>query len=160
MQKGLVIKSTGSWYHVLGDNSVVVECKIRGKFRTKGIRTTNPIAVGDKVDFRLDEKTNQGVIVAIAPRKNYIIRKSINLSRQAHILAANVDQALLIVTLAKPKTYPEFIDRFLVSAEAYSIPAKIIFNKIDLYDNDTLKAMQDLISIYSKIGYDCFSISA
>lgn len=160
MNKGLVIKSTGSWYNVRNDDGEIIACKIRGKFRIKGIKTTNPLAVGDKVDYSFDEKTGQGVIMAIEPRKNYIIRKSINLSRQAHILASNIDQALLLVTLASPKTYPEFIDRFLVSAEAYSIPAKIIFNKIDLYDKATLEEMHDLINTYTKIGYECFSISA
>lgn len=160
VNKGLVIKSTGSWYHVKPDNGVVVECKIRGKFRTKGIKTTNPIAVGDIVDFKIDEKSDSGVITKIHPRKNYIIRKSINLSRQAHILAANVDQAVLMVTLVKPRTYPEFIDRFLVSSEAYSIPAKIVFNKTDLYDDATTNEMNELIAIYTKIGYECFIISA
>lgn len=160
MNTGLVIKSTGSWYHVQPEQGETVECKIRGKFRTKGIKTTNPLAVGDIVDYTIDEKSNSGVIVKIHPRKNYIIRKSINLSRQAHILAANVDQAILMVTLVKPKTYPEFIDRFLVSSEAYSIPAKIVFNKVDLYDDSTLKEMNELIDIYRKIGYPCYSISA
>ena len=160
MEKGLVIKSTGSWYHVKLDNTDVIECKIRGKFRMKGIKTTNPISVGDIVDIKIDDKTGNGVIVKIYPRKNYIIRKSINLSKRAHILAANVDQAILMVTLAMPKTYPEFIDRFLVSAQAYSIPAKIIFNKIDLYDDNSLNEMDKLISVYESIGYDCFAISA
>ena len=131
MNKGLVIKSTGSSYQVKTDDDETLNCKIRGKFRTKGIKTTNPLAVGDWVDYTFDEKSEFGIITKIHPRKNYIIRKSINLSKQAHILAANVDQAVLMVTLAKPKTYPEFIDRFLVSAEAYQIPAKIIFNKVD-----------------------------
>ena len=134
MKKGLVTKSTGSWYHVRTEAGEVIECKIRGKFRTIGIKTTNPLAVGDQVSYKIEDKSNIGIITQIEPRKNYIIRKSINLSRQAHILAANVDQAILMVTLVKPKTYPEFIDRFLVSAEAYSIPARIIFNKIDLYN--------------------------
>lgn len=160
MNKGLVIKSTGSWYHVKPENGEVVECKIRGKFRTKGIKTTNPLAVGDIVDFKIDEKNGGGVIIKIHPRKNYIIRKSINLSRQAHILAANVDQAILMVTLVKPRTYPEFIDRFLVSSQAYSIPAKIVFNKTDLYDDTTIAEMNELIKIYTSIGYECFTISA
>ncbi|MDA3890498.1 MAG: ribosome small subunit-dependent GTPase A [Salinivirgaceae bacterium] len=160
MRQGLVIKSTGSWYQVKSDDGEIVECKIRGKFRTQGIKTTNPLAVGDIVDFKTDEKTGSHVIFKIHPRKNYIIRKSINLSKQSHILAANIDQAVLIVTLVMPKTYPEFIDRFLVSAEAYSIPAKIIFNKIDLYNNAVLKEMNELISTYESIGYECFAISA
>ena len=160
LKKGLVIKSTGSWYRVNPDEGNTVDCKIRGKFRLKGIKTTNPVAVGDIVDFKIDEKTGFGVITKIHRRKNYIIRKSINLSKRAHIIAANIDQAILMVTLAKPKTYPEFIDRFLASAEAYSIPAKIIFNKIDLYNKETISEMQQLISTYTKIGYGCFSISA
>lgn len=160
MDKGLVIKSTGSWYHVKSNDGNIVECKIRGKFRMKGIKTTNPISVGDIVDYKVDDKSEFGVIVKIHPRKNYIIRKSINLSKRAHILAANVDQAILMVTLAMPKTYPQFIDRFLVSAQAYSIPAKIVFNKIDLYNEETLNEMQQLISTYEAIGYECFSISA
>ena len=160
MEKGLVIKSTGSWYHVKSQSGDVTQCKIRGKFRMKGIKTTNPVSVGDYVDYKIDEKIGFGIISHIYPRKNYIIRKSINLSKRAHILAANVDQAVLLVTLVKPKTYPQFIDRFLVSAQAYSIPAKLIFNKIDLYDSDTLDHMKRLIYIYESIGYECFSISA
>lgn len=126
----------------------------------KGIKTTNPVAVGDYVDIKTDEKTGDGVIVNIAPRNNYIIRKSINLSKQAHILAANIDQAILMVTLKQPKTYPEFIDRFLVSAEAYEIPAKIIFNKTDIYNNKDVEFLNDLINTYTNIGYDCFQASA
>ncbi len=160
MNKGLVIKSTGSWYQVVAPNGEEVACQIRGKLRTKGIKTTNPIAVGDMVEYKHDETTSQGVIQKILPRKNYIIRKSINLSKQAHILAANVDQALLMVTLASPKTFPEFIDRFLVSAEAYGIPTKLVFNKVDLYPEETLNEMQGLIALYEKIGYPCYQISA
>lgn len=160
MNTGLVIKSTGSWYQVKTDSGSVLECKIRGKFRTKGIKTTNPVAVGDSVDYKLDESSGQGVITKIHERKNYIIRKSINLSKQAHILAANIDQAILMVTLAKPKTYPEFIDRFLASAEAYHIPAKIIFNKVDLYDEQLLKDLDHLIQLYESIGYQCYKASA
>lgn len=160
MRKGIVIKSTGSWYTVRTDTKEEFECKIRGKFRTHGIKTTNPLAVGDKVEFFLDEKTNQGVIEKRFERKNYIIRKSINLSKQAHILAANVDQALLIVTLAYPKTYPEFIDRFLVMAEAYRIPTTILFNKIDLYSEDQLQELESLKDLYENIGYKCIEISA
>lgn len=160
MNKGLVIKSTGSWYHVKDSEGNIIPCKIRGKFRSLGIKTTNPLAVGDWVHFKMDEKTGNGIISAIEPRKNYIIRRSINLSKQAHILAANIDQALLIVTLVKPKTYPEFIDRFLVSSEAYTIPAQLIFNKIDLYGKEEMEEMEELISIYESIGYPCFRISA
>ncbi|MBI9069531.1 MAG: ribosome small subunit-dependent GTPase A [Salinivirgaceae bacterium] len=160
MKQGLVLKSTGSSYQVKSDNNEIINCKIRGKFRTKGIKTTNPIAVGDIVDFKFDDNSEFGIISKIHPRKNYIIRKSINLSKQAHILAANIDQAVLMVTLAKPKTYPEFIDRFLVSAEAYQIPAKIIFNKIDLYDEELIKEMGALMNLYEGIGYGCFQTSA
>lgn len=160
MSKAVVIKSTGSWYIVRTDAGDIFECKIRGKFRTKGIKTTNPLAVGDHVDFSLDEKTNQGVITKRYDRKNYIIRKSINLSKQAHVLAANVDQALLMVTLAYPKTYPEFIDRFLVSSEAYRIPTLIVFNKVDLYNDDQKDELDRLIALYEKIGYQCEQISA
>ncbi len=160
VKKGIVTKSTGSWYSIKQDNGEVVQCKIRGKFRTKGIKTTNPLAVGDYVDFKPGSENEFGVVTKIYPRKNYIIRKSINLSKQAHILAANVDQAIVIVTLAFPKTYPEFIDRFLVSAEAYHIPAKIVFNKIDLYDEATIQEMQELKKLYEKIGYECFEVSA
>ena len=160
VEKGIVIKSTGSWYTVRTEDDRIIECKIRGKFRTKGIKTTNPLAVGDQVEFMLDESTNQGVIGKRYDRKNYIIRKSINLSKQAHILAANVDQAILMVTLAYPKTYPEFIDRLLVSAEAYRIPALIVFNKIDLYSDDQLNELAILKSVYEKIGYQCIEVSA
>ncbi len=158
--KGTVIKSTGSWYLVKDEKGIIVECRIRGKFRNKEIRTTNPLAVGDKVEFQVDEKTQYGIINFIEERKNYIIRKSINLSKQAHILAANVDQAVILVTLVKPRTYPEFIDRFLVSAEAYSIPAKIIFNKTDLYSAIENVEMEQLLKVYRSIGYECYTISA
>ncbi len=160
MEKGIVIKTTGSWYHVRTANNEIIDCKIRGKFRTKGIKTTSPLAVGDNVEFTLDKQTNQGVISKRHNRKNYIIRKSINLSKQAHVLAANVDQALLMVTLAYPKTYPEFIDRFLVSAEAYRIPAIIVFNKIDLYTPKVLNELAELKLMYEQIGYKCIEISA
>lgn len=160
LNKAIVIKSTGSWYTVRTPENDIYECKIRGKFRTKGIKTTSPLAVGDQVEFILDEKTNQGVINKRHERKNYIIRKSINLSKQAHVLAANVDQAILLVTLAYPKTYPEFIDRFLVSAEAYHIPTIIVFNKIDLYSEEQLRELERLTVLYEKIGYQCLKISA
>lgn len=160
METGLIIKSTGSWYLVKQDDRTV-ECKIKGKFRIKGIKTTNPLAVGDWVDFQyLSEDKKTGLINKIHPRKNYIIRKSINLSKRAHIIAANIDQAFLIVTLAFPQTSTGFIDRFLVTAEAYRIPANIVFNKIDLYDEKMLEKMNELKSIYEKIGYTCYETSA
>ncbi len=158
--QGVVIKSTGSWYTVLSQSGTI-ECRIKGVFRIKGIKTTNPIAVGDNVDFEM-EADGRGVIHAIDDRKNYIIRKSINLSKQSHILAANVDQAMLVVTLAFPRTSAGFIDRFLLTAEAYHIPTKIIFNKIDLFADDE-KAMLDLnnfIAVYERIGYSCYKVSA
>lgn len=158
--QGVVIKSTGSWYSVLSQGSTV-ECRIKGVFRIKGIKTTNPIAVGDHVDFEM-EADGRGVIHAIADRKNYIIRKSINLSKQSHILAANVDQAMLVVTLAFPRTSAGFIDRFLLTAEAYHIPTKIIFNKVDLFSADEIlmKELNDFIAVYEKIGYPCYKVSA
>lgn len=158
--QGVVIKSTGSWYTVLSEGSII-ECRIKGVFRIKDIKTTNPIAVGDNVDFEM-EADGRGVIHSIADRKNYIIRKSINLSKQAHILAANVDQAMLVVTLAFPRTSAGFIDRFLLTAEAYHIQTKIIFNKVDLFQSDEnlMKELNNFISIYEKIGYDCYKVSA
>jgi ribosome biogenesis GTPase / thiamine phosphate phosphatase len=160
MQKGIVIKSTGSWYQVKGPDGLVLDCKIRGKFRLKGITTTNPLAVGDWVDFDTDPKTGKGVIVKIYERRNYIIRKSINLSKQAHILAANVDEAFLVVTLASPKTFPAFIDRFLVSAQAYRIPVTLVFNKTDLYTPNLMDEMENLMALYHGIGYRCHAVSA
>jgi len=160
VKQGTVIKSTGSCFWVKNASGEVIECKIKGKFRTHGIRSTNPLAVGDVVDFEVEEKTDKGIITAIHDRRNYIVRKSINLSKQTHIIAANVDQAILMATLASPKTYTEFIDRFLVSAEAYQIPAKIIFNKVDIYGQEQLNELNLLKEMYEKIGYECFIISA
>ncbi|MBO7593657.1 MAG: ribosome small subunit-dependent GTPase A [Salinivirgaceae bacterium] len=159
METGIVIKSTGSWYQVRKPDGTVVECRIRGKLRTKGLRTTNPVAVGDNVDFNIDEKTNQGLIESIGERRNYIIRKSINLSKEAHILAANIDQAILVVTLVSPRTFTQFIDRFLATAEAYQIPSILIFNKIDLYGDELKNEMESLIKIYETIGYKCIRAS-
>lgn len=159
--KGVVIKSTGSWYNVLADDGLMVDCRIKGLFRIKGIKTTNPIAVGDRVAFDI-EAEGKGVIHTIDDRKNYIIRKSINLSKQSHIIAANLDQALLIVTLALPRTSAGFIDRFLLTAEAYHIPTVIVFNKVDLFEEDA-EMMQELnafIAVYEKIGYSCYKVSA
>jgi ribosome biogenesis GTPase len=158
--KGLVTKSTGSWYQVLTDDGQKYDCRIKGIFRTKGITTTNPIAVGDRVDFELEPEQGTGVITKLQPRKNYIIRKSINLSKQAQILAANLDQALLVVTLASPRTSLGFIDRFLVTAEAYDIPAALVFNKLDLFSDEGLEILADYKSIYENIGYPCYEVSA
>ncbi len=157
--KGLVIKNTGSWYQVKTDEGNCVECKIKGNFRLKGIRTTNPIAVGDRVDIVMN---NEGTafIHRIEPRSNYIIRRSSNLSKESHILAANIDQALLIVTLKHPETNLVFIDRFLATAEAYRVPAKIVINKIDCYDEDDRSYMEAVCRLYESIGYPCFQISA
>ena len=153
--KGLVIKNTGSWYTVLTDDGPTVDCKIKGNFRIKGIRSTNPVAVGDRVTVN-----DEGWITEIEDRRNYIIRKSINLSKQSHILAANVDQALLIVTVSKPETSTTFIDRFLASAEAYRVPVILIFNKTDLLTDDERRYQQMMIQLYETVGYECRAISA
>lgn len=157
---GVVIKSTGSWYTVLTESGRVLECRIKGLFRMKDIKSTNPIAVGDRVEFEM-EADGRGVIHTIAERKNYIIRKSINLSKQSHILAANIDQAFLIATLALPRTSFGFIDRFLLTAEAYHIPAMLFFNKADLFENDEtlMQELDDFMEVYLKIGYPCYKIS-
>lgn len=159
--KGVVIKSTGSWYNVLSEDGHMIDCRIKGVFRIKGIKTTNPIAVGDSVLFELEEE-GKGVIHTIHDRKNYIIRKSINLSKQSHIIAANMDQALLIATLALPRTSAGFIDRFLLTAEAYHIPVSIVFNKIDLFEKNVelMDELNAFIAVYEKIGYKCYKVSA
>jgi ribosome biogenesis GTPase len=158
--EGLVTKSTGSWYQVKTADDQWFDCRIKGKFRIKGITTTNPIAVGDQVDFELEPEQRTGVITNLHPRKNYLIRKSINLSKQAQILAANLDQAFLVVTLASPRTSLGFIDRFLVSAEAYDIPASLVFNKLDLFSDEGLEILEDFKTIYENIGYPCYEVSA
>lgn len=158
METGIVIKSTGSWYLVRKENGQQAECRIRGKLRLQGLRTTNPVAVGDYVDMEFDN--GEYIITRIHDRRNYIIRKSTNLSKEAHIIAANVDQALLIVTINHPHTPCVFIDRFLATAEAYNIPACIIFNKTDLYDDNERGKMLELMNVYKKIGYPCYSVSA
>lgn len=158
--QGLVTKSTGSWYTVLGDNNVKYECRIKGKFRMKGLVSTNPVAVGDIVDFELEPEQETGVISNVQDRRNYIIRKSINLSKQVQIIAANLDQACLVVTLASPRTSIGFIDRFLVTAEAYSVPAILIFNKLDLFSKEGLEILETYKDLYQGIGYPCFEVSA
>ena len=159
--KGLVIKNTGSWYTVRMDDGQLLDCKIKGNFRLKGIRTTNPVAVGDRVEVRMPQaETEDGLITGIEDRKNYIIRKSINLSKQSHIIAANVDQALLIVTVANPETSTTFIDRFLASAEAYRVPVILVFNKTDLLDDDLRRYQQMMVQLYETIGYKCLQVSA
>ena len=158
--EGLVTKSTGSWYQVQTPGGQRYDCRIKGIFRTKGITTTNPIAVGDQVDFELEPEQGTGVITKLHPRKNYIIRKSINLSKQAQVIAANLDQAFLVVTLASPRTSLGFIDRFLVTAEAYDIPASLVFNKLDLFSDEGLEILADYKKIYEDIGYPCYEVSA
>jgi ribosome biogenesis GTPase len=158
--QGLVIKSTGSWYQVHATDGQDYDCRIKGKFRIQGIQTTNPIAVGDQVEFEMEPNASTGVIHQLQERKNYIIRKSINLSKQAQIIAANLDQAFLIVTLASPRTSLGFIDRFLVTSEAYRIPTMLIFNKLDLFSEEGLEILADYKSIYEKIGYACYEVSA
>ena len=157
--KGLVIKNTGSWYQVRTDDGQLIECKIKGNFRLKGIRSTNPVAVGDRVQIILNQE-GTACINEIEDRKNYIIRRSSNLSKQSHILAANLDQCMLVVTINYPETSTIFIDRFLASAEAYRVPVKLIFNKVDAYDSDELHYLDSLINLYTSIGYPCLKISA
>ncbi len=162
--KGLVIKNTGSWYTVLADDGSTVDCKIKGNFRLRGIRSTNPVAVGDRVEMVLQATANSqqptAFITEIEDRRNYIIRKSINLSKQSHILAANVDQALLVVTIVKPETSTTFIDRFLASAEAYRVPVILVFNKTDLLNKEERHYQEMMINLYETIGYECRAISA
>ena len=163
MIEGLVYKSTGSWYLVKSDEGEFYQCRIKGKFRIKGIKSTNPVAVGDRVEFKLEntsEEENHGVITGIKDRDNYIIRKSVNLSKQTHIIAANVDQAFLLVTLNNPPTFTTFVDRFLVTAEAYDIKAVLLFNKVDSYNEDELAEIKYLAATYREIGYQCIGISA
>ena len=157
--KGLVVKNTGSWYTVCTDDGQLVESKIKGNFRLKGIRSTNPVAVGDRVTIVANQE-GTAFITEIDDRKNYIIRKSQNLSKQSHILAANLDQALLLVTVNRPPTSTTFIDRFLASAEAYRVPVVLIFNKTDLLDDDEASYQEALIHLYTTIGYECRAISA
>ncbi len=159
--RGLVVKNTGSWYTVRTDDDQLLDCKIKGNFRLKGIRSTNPVAVGDHVTvFRPQGESGGAFITEIEDRRNYIIRKSINLSKQSHIIAANVDQAMLIVTVANPETSTTFIDRFLASAEAYRVPVILIFNKTDLLDDDLRRYQQMMVQLYETIGYQCMQVSA
>ncbi len=177
---GIVYRSTGSWYEVKGTDGDFYSCRIKGKFRLSGIKSTNPVAVGDKVDFEIEKKGDEeiGIINVIHDRDNYIVRKSVNLSKQTHIIAANVDQVFLLVTLNNPPTFTSFIDRVLLTAEAYQIPAVLVFNKIDSYNDDQdqvsidpetgeemltmteLDEVRYLMSLYKSIGYECIAISA
>jgi ribosome biogenesis GTPase len=160
--KGTVYKSTGSWYTVKAENGLFYECRIKGKFRIQGIKSTNPIAVGDKVVFKLqtkDEKT-QGIINEIEVRENYIVRRSVNLSKRTHILASNIDQLFLVITFNNPPTFTSFIDRFLVTAEAYHIKTVLLFNKMDTYSEEEILEIKYLAAVYGDIGYECLGISA
>ncbi|MDC0478191.1 ribosome small subunit-dependent GTPase A [Flavobacteriaceae bacterium] len=160
--RGLVYKSTGSWYSVKTPSNDQFDCRIKGKFRLDGIKSTNPIAVGDYVDFELEKNSDviTGVINNICERKNYVLRKSVNLSKQTHILASNIDIVFLIITISSPVTSTNFIDRFLLTSNAYSINTVLLFNKIDLLDEAEKKVLKKLIEIYTNIGYECFEISA
>ena len=157
--QGLVIKNTGSWYTVKTDDGQLIESKIKGNFRLKGIRSTNPVAVGDRVTL-ITNQEGTAFITAIEDRRNYIIRKSQNLSKQSHILAANVDMAMLVVTVAHPQTSTTFIDRFLASAEAYSVPAVLVFNKTDILTSEEAHYQEMMVDLYTTVGYDCYQISA
>lgn len=160
MEKGIVIKSTGSWYTVKTQEGKIYNCKIRGSYRIKGIRATSPVAVGDRVEISGIENDEVAVIQNIKARKNYMIRRASNLSKEYQLIAANIDQAWIIASLVSPKTFPEFIDRFLVTAQAYGIPASVIFNKTDLYNKEILAELESMTSLYEGIGYHCYSVSA
>ena len=160
MQTGLVIRNTGSWYTVrTDDGGQLIDCKIKGNFRLKGIRSTNPVAVGDRVTV-VPNQEGTAFITAIEDRRNYIIRKASNLSKQSHIIAANVDQAMLVVTVNYPQTSTTFIDRFLASAEAYRVPVILVFNKVDILDDDELRYLDMMVNLYETVGYECHRISA
>ena len=156
--KALVIKSTGSWYTVEAKGGLLYECRIKGRFRLDNIKSTNPIVVGDFVEIKKEE--DSWMIIKLFERKNQIVRKSVNLSKQTHIIASNIDQAFLIVTLAFPETTTGFIDRFLVSANAFGVEVILLFNKNDLYESNTLSKQDKIVNIYEKIGYECYLISA
>ena len=155
----MVIKSTGSRYRVLCGSGKIVECTIKGKFRVKELRTTNPVAVGDNVLFELEKGGITGVITGVLERKNHLLRKASNLSKESQVIAANIDQLFLMITIILPETPIEFIDRFLITAEAYRVPACIIINKTDLYGDPEKERMEHIVSMYSKIGYECFLVS-
>jgi len=159
---GTVYKSTGSWYTVKTDDGTIYKCRIKGKFRLKGIKSTNPIAVGDVVDFTAEDKNNEetGVIHNIHDRMNYIIRKSVNLSKRIHIIASNIDQVFLLITLNNPPTFTSFIDRFLATAEAYNVKAVLLFNKVDTYNEEELLDVKYMAALYREIGYECVGVSA
>jgi ribosome biogenesis GTPase len=157
--KGVVIRSTGSWVAVLSDDGVIADCRIKGNFRMKGFRSTNPVAVGDVVEYQRQPNEDTGVIHTIHERHNFIVRKATRLSKQSHIIASNIDQAVVMATISSPRTSTGFIDRFLVTAEAYHIPVSIFINKCDLYKDDDLVKLNDMMSLYTSIGYTCFTTS-
>lgn len=161
MIEGIVYRSTGSWYEVKAQDGQFYDCKIKGKFRIKGIKSTNPIAVGDRVSFQLivSEEKTIGWIENIHPRDNYIVRKSVNLSKQTHIIAANIDQAFLLITLNNPPTFYPFIDRFIITAQAYKIPVVLLFNKMDIYDATQHAQVEEMIRVYQNIGIECHRLS-
>ena len=159
MEKGVVLKSTGSRYRVLYGGGKIIDCSIKGKLRIKEFRTTNPVAVGDNILFEMEKKTYSGIITEVLDRRNYILRKASNLSKHSQILAANIDQVFLMITIVLPETPVEFIDRFLITAEAYRVPAKIIINKTDLYGGEELSKMEYLEKMYNKIGYESIRLS-
>ncbi len=159
LEKGVVLKSTGSRYRILYGDGKIIDCSIKGKLRIKQVRTTNPVAVGDYILFEIEKKTHSGIITEVLDRRNYILRKASNLSKHSQILAANIDQVFLMITIILPETPVEFIDRFLISAEAYRVPAKIIINKTDLYGEDEIAKMEYVESIYNKIGYETIRLS-
>ncbi len=158
MQEGRVIKSTGSWYIVETKDGAEISCRVKGRLRVKGIRSTNPVAVGDFVDF--EEEGENGVITGIHDRKNYIVRKSVNLSKESHIIASNLDLAIIVMTMKDPTTFPTFIDRFCVAAEAYHIPIAVVLNKCDLLDDEERQIAKDFLSVYGDLGYQTFVVSA
>jgi ribosome biogenesis GTPase len=158
--KGLITKSTGSWYSIRTENGRFFQGRLAGKIRLDGRKSTNPVVVGDWVEFNIDEKDDVAVIQEIFPRRNYIIRRSLNLSKQTHILAANIDQAILMATLVMPRTSTGFIDRFLVTCEAYSIPAILLFNKNDLLSTELKEIQQGIMEMYSSVGYTCYAVSS
>lgn len=161
IKSGLIIRSTGSWYDVRNEDGHIYRARLKGKFKIQGLKVTNPIAVGDRVQFEVeDEAENTAIISGIDPRENYIIRQSVHKSAHGHILAANLDQAVMIITLAFPRTSMGFIDRFLVTAEAFRIPTTLVFNKSDLLGEDGLAFQQEVIDLYEHIGYNCLSTSA
>ena len=159
MRTGIIIKSTGSWYTVKSEDGLKVDCKIRGNFRIKGIRATNPLTVGDKVEFIINENEDTGLVTKLKERKNYIIRRSSNLSFEYQLIAANVDLAWLMISLISPRTQTGFIDRFLITTEAYSIPSILLFNKIDIYGPKEMEELEELKKTYSEVGYECMEIS-